>query len=121
MTSMSYEDFAEKSFAAEPVPELEFPFYREKAEKLIFTLTFGRSADSELEELAWAEAELIQFLYENGGPRGVIRESNDGYSVTYADGGDELSAARSLLRRWLGNTGLMYAGISPEDLNYGDN
>lgn len=119
--TLSYVDFAEKSFAAEPVPENEFAFYREKAEKLIETLTFGRSEYSEQEELAWAETELIQFLYENGGGRRVVSESNDGYSVTYADGTDELGAARSILRQWLGNTGLLYAGVGPEGFENGDN
>ena len=59
MTSMLYEDFLERSFAAEPVPEKEFGFYREKAEKLIETLTFGRSRDSELEELLWAHRKYL--------------------------------------------------------------
>ena len=120
MTSMLYEDFLERSFAAEPVPEKEFGFYREKAEKLIETLTFGRSRDSELEELLWAQTELIQFLYDNQGSGRVVSESNDGYSVTYADEAGELSSARSILRQWLGGTGLMYAGVEPGEPGYDD-
>ncbi len=115
---MLYEEYLERTFASEPVPEKEFGFYRDKAEKLIETLTFGRSRDSELEEVACAETELIQFFFENGGARGIVSESNDGYSVTYAAGG-EPAAARDIVRQWLGDTGLMYAGV--EDCRYGDN
>ena len=116
---MLYDEYLERTFASEPVPEREFGFYRDKAEKLIENLTFGRSRDSELEEVACAETELIQFFFENGGARGIVSESNDGYSVTYADGGEETRAARDIVRQWLGNTGLMYAGV--EDCCYGDN
>ena len=114
MEPMTYEEYLEKYIGAEPVPEREFGFYREKAERLIDDLTFGRSRESELEEVHYAETELIQFLYEGGGRRGVISENNDGYSVTYGEAADESSMARDIVKQWLGCTGLMYAGVSEE-------
>lgn len=118
MEPMLYEDYLERYTGAEPVPEREFGFYREKAEGLIDSLTFGRSRESDLEEILYAETELIQFLFENGGKRGVVSESNDGYNVTYAGSADEMTMARSIVKQWLGGTGLMYAGI--EGLGNGD-
>ncbi len=108
---MSYEEYLERYTGAEPVPEREFGFYCEKAGRLIDSFTFGRGSESELEEVAYAQAELIQYLYENSGRRGVVSESNDGLSVTYADGGSEVSDARDIVKQWLGGTGLMYAGV----------
>ena len=116
MESMIYEEYLDRYTGAEPVPEREFGFYREKAERLIDDLTFGRSRESELDEILYAETELIQFLFENSGRRSVISENNDGYSVTYADGSDETAAARNIVKQWLGGTGLMYAGVE----DYGD-
>lgn len=108
---MSYEEYLERYTGAEPVPEKEFGFYSEKAGKLLDGLTFGRAAESELEEVLYAWAELTQFLYENQGRRGVISESNDGLSLTYADGDGESAAVRDIVKLWLGGTGLMYAGV----------
>ena len=119
MEPMTYEEYLEKYIGAEPVPEREFGFYREKAEKLIDDLTFGRSRESDLEEILYAETELIQFLFENGGKRGVISENNDGYSVTYTAAADETAIARDIVKQWLGGTGLMYAGVGPEELSDG--
>ncbi len=118
---MSYEEYLERYTGAGPVPEKEFGFYEEKAGKLIDGFTFGRAEGSELDEVLYARAELIQFLYENQGRRGVVSESNDGLSLTYADDGDDIAAAREIVKQWLGGTGLMYAGVEMGEDGYGYN
>ena len=112
---MSYEEYLERYTGVEPVPEEEFAFFCEKAERLIDDLTFGRSREeADREELLYAQTELIQFLFENQGRRGVVSESNDGLSVTYSEGRDEVAGARAIVKQWLGGTGLMYAGVDRE-------
>ena len=118
---MSYEEYLERYTGAEPVPEKEFGFYSEKAERIIDDLTFGRSREeTDREEVLYAQTELIQYLFENQGKRGVISESNDGLSLTYESGYRETSEARAIVKQWLGGTGLMYAGVSGEMCD-GDN
>ena len=112
---MSYEEYLERYTGAEPVPEREFAFYIEKAERIIDDLTFGRSREeADREEVLYAQTELIQFLFENQGRRGVVSESNDGLSVTYSEGSNEAAGARAIVKQWLGGTGLMYAGVPGE-------
>lgn len=108
---MTYEDYLERHIGGESIPEKDFPFYAEKAKAMLGEFTFGRSAESDLEEAAYAEVEIAQFLFENVGRRGIIGESNDGLSVSYGDGFDEVSGAYAIAKAWLGNTGLMYAGV----------
>lgn len=107
---MQYSEYEELYSAQNPIPEDEFAFYDRKAEALIEGYTFGRSRDSELDEVKYAEAELAQYLFESGGRRGVLSESNDGLSVSYGDGDDD-GESYAIVKQWLGWSGMLYAGV----------
>lgn len=87
--------------------EEQFRFYDEKALAALASHTFGRSAC--FDEAQAAEAELCCLYYENRAREGIASESNDGMSVSYSY--DEKKSEREIVRRWLGNTGLLYAGV----------
>lgn len=91
------------------IPENEFGFYSRKAEAALSEYTFGRSKESELQEVKCAWAELCRLYYENRFREGIISESNDGISVSYAQ--NEKSREKEIIKRWLGASGLMYSGV----------
>ncbi len=106
---MLYREYEELYSAQNPIPEDEFAFYDLKAEKLIEGYTLGRSRDSDVDEVKYAEAELAQYLFENRGRRGISGESNDGLSVSYGDDAD--SGCYGIVKQWLGWSGMLYAGV----------
>ncbi len=113
---MTYEEYSASAAGHELIPREDFDFFSKKAEAVLSGLTFGRSVDSELDEVTFAAAEIAQFLYENGGRFGVLRESNDGLSVSYSQDGRD-KALYSIAKSWLSGTGLMYAGVDADGNN----
>lgn len=109
---MTYGDYLERYVGRESIPEDEFGFYARKAEAILSSYTFGRSRDSDLEEIKYATAELAQRLFENRGRQGVLKESNDGLSVSYDNDGDE---CYGIVKQWLGESGMMYPGVDIND------
>lgn len=87
------------------LPEDEYKIKAQKASELIDYYTMGRArlAAEMREPLAACECELIQtVLVSSSGARAGIRsESNDGYSVTYADRKELEGSTRSVLSRYL--------------------
>lgn len=117
-------------------PYVDFNFYRNvyhgtqikaddflnaemQAEAFVDGITFGRIRkleeipDCVKKAICSAAEEMDRFI--SGKKNQIKSESNDGYSVTYADAMSENScrnAMKSDVRRWLAGTGLMYKGWS---------
>ena len=106
---MSYEEYLSVCSGQEPIPEDEFAFYDKKAGALLSLFTFGRSDDSDDEAVKYARAEIAGYIFENGGRRGIVSESNDGLSVSY-DGSDD-AGAYAIAKQWLGGGGMRYQGV----------
>ncbi len=108
---MTYAEYVEGYTGREAMDEKDFEFFFEKARRILSTLTYGRSDDSELDEVKYAAAEIAQQLFENRGRDGLTGESNDGYSLSFAKDFSLDGAVYRTAKTWLGGTGLMYAGV----------
>lgn len=105
---MDYKEYSEMFPESVCIPENEFPFYMAKAKSVVKLYTFGRSDECDFPEVKYAQAELCRFYYENKGRFGIKSEANDGLSVSYAE--NTVSEEKAIIKRWLGETGLMYSG-----------
>lgn len=113
---VDYEYYTE-SYKGEKLKEDIFPRYAKWASALVDQMTFGRVKD--LQEIPDCVKEAVccavekRFSYEEKADRDLKSESNDGYSVSYADAGDEGSAVASIMediRIYLSGTGLLFRG-----------
>lgn len=107
---------------APKIPDADFPYWAMLASREIRQRTFSRIDDlAEVpEEAGMCCCELVEKLYAAESVKdenGMILQSygNDGETGTYKT--DELSesgvrrSATRIIRKWLGNTGLMYCGV----------
>lgn len=112
------------------IPENEFPYYEKQARSEVDQYTFGRvSANPGLvtEKVKDCVCELAELLYQadsvaregfqQGATGPLISYSNDGESGTfdlsqsiYTEAGKGRKI-KEIIYRYLGNTGLLYAGI----------
>ena len=112
------------------VPEEEFAFFEKQARKVIDVHTFGRmTANPGLicEEVKDCTCAITELLYKadsvsdqafnNGAPGPLVSYSNDGESGSfdlkesiYTESGKN-AKAKQLIYQYLGNTGLLYAGV----------
>ncbi len=124
MIDVTYE-FYQTSYGGCLIPEGDWKRTVRKAESYLASILHRTPAENQAElvqlalcesaELAWQDEKQRS---EHGG-RQVKSESTDGYSVTYAadggssDGDGDFLARRiyACLRRYLGHTGLLYAGV----------
>lgn len=98
-----------------------FPYFIRWASNLIDSMTFGRilklpELPDVVRDAACAAAENYH-AHRQQAKRGIKSESNDGYSVSYADTNTEAGAnaeAESVVRMYLSRTGLLYRGCFEE-------
>ena len=76
--------------------------------------------DSDGEEKDWCDrakcavCEMSEILYADEKRNGKTSENTDGYSVSYDTGVSLNSLLYSIVQVYLGNTGLLYAGVDAE-------
>lgn len=113
---VAYEYYAE-SYKGEKLTEDIFPRYAKWASALVDQMTFGRLKD--LPEIPDCVRDAIccaaekRFSFVAKADRDLKSESNDGYSVSYADAGEEGSLVESIkedIRIYLSGTGLLFRG-----------
>lgn len=99
----------------------EFKPYARRASAFIDQATYGRLTSMESDAIPEAVSEatcaLIDKMYdlENADGRTLASESNDGYSVSFRDTGDDQKQRKEFyatIRTYLDNTGLLYRGVS---------
>lgn len=112
--------YYKERYGGSSIPEDQFKRCSRWATKLVDQITFGRvqkMAYSEVPDFvkdavcAASECYYLQWQSEAGGARS---ETNDGYSITYAGGGDKTkmaSQAVSLVKTYLEGSGLLYRGV----------
>lgn len=116
-----YVDFSyyQNTYHGNLVSEEEFGSAELEAESYVNAITFGRIQrldeipDCVKKAICSATEEMHLYLTRRNAP--VKSESNDGYSVTYADAIGESECIQSMKRKvsmHLANTGLMYKGWS---------
>lgn len=90
----------------------------QKAEQRLDSFTFGRCS-GEWEGEAWcnqakcAVCEMTEILYADEKRDGKTSENTDGYSVSYDTRKSLSGALYDVVRVYLGDTGLLYAGVEP--------
>lgn len=107
-----------------PVIDAGFQYYAMLASKIIDQHTFGRlkdiSEEEILDEVKMCCCELAErmFAEEKGMAQtvgGKTSEKIGTYSVTYSDAHAVMQAAedqqKQIIRRWLGDIGLLYQGV----------
>lgn len=131
---MPYADFAyyTGTYYGSSISEEKFPYYARQASMLINALTFGRTAAVAASLLPdavkdatcraaelYAEYEARKSSAAEATRNGLVKsETNDGYSVSYADydaSADKASTEETIegeLVVYLAHTGLMYRGFS---------
>lgn len=131
---MPYADFAyyTGTYYGTSIPEEKFPYHARQASMLINALTFGRTAAVAASLLPdavkdatcraaelYAEYEARKSNAAAATRNGLVKsETNDGYSVSYADydASAEKAEAEDAIGRelaiYLASTGLMYRGFS---------
>lgn len=131
---MPYADFAyyTGTYYGTSIPEEKFPYYARQASMQINALTFGRTAAVAASLLPdavkdatcraaelYAEYEARKSSAAEATRNGLVKsETNDGYSVSYADydaSADKASTEETIeeeLVVYLAHTGLMYRGFS---------
>ena len=112
------------------VPEAVFPYWEKQAERIIDQYTFDRvkrdnglvsdmvrDCACELAELLYAADSVSQQTLQQGGAGPLVSYSNDGESGTfdlsqsvYTESG-KAAKIREIIYRYLGSTGLLYAGV----------
>lgn len=110
------------------VPENDFPFWEKQAQRILNQYTFNRlvlATGLLTDEVKDCTCELTELLYQAdksaqqaAGQGGVLQSySNDGESgtfdlsqSTFTEEG-KAKKAREIIRRYLGNTGLLYRGV----------
>lgn len=91
--------FYVEEYKGTSIPEEAFPGYSRAAEAFVNKLTFGRIRKYELRLLdqmavQYAICAVSEVSYREDRHRGVKSESNDGYSISYADSSDSTVRAR---------------------------
>ncbi len=116
-----YADYAwyTDDYKGSAVPEASFPTLAIKASYLIDSVTAGNLARLDtlpdcVKDAVCAASEIF-YEYEQSKDstgRGITSESNDGYSISYADTSEEevLKNARRQIRIYLSASGLLFRG-----------
>lgn len=124
MIYATYEYYTDDYFG-NAITEQEFPKYARRASAEIDHVTFGRL--SKLSEDAISDvvrdcmcdvAERMHY-FETAKGSDLASENNDGYSVSYRDTGNtdtQKHEIHATIRTYLAVTGLMFRGISKDDL-----
>lgn len=108
--------FYTDTYGGNRIPQDDWQRISQKAEQRLDSYTFGRcSGDWEGE--SWckrakcAVCEMSEILYTDEKRKGKTSESTDGYSVSYDTGKSLAGTLYDVARVYLGDTGLLYAGV----------
>lgn len=108
--------FYTDTYGGSRIPQDGWQRLSQKAEQRLDSFTFGRcSGDWEGE--SWcsrakcAVCEMSEILYTDEKRNGKTSENTDGYSASYDTGKSLASTLYDVVRVYLGDTGLLYAGV----------
>lgn len=113
MEKIAYTDYLSRyqSDSTAVIPEDAFSPFLEKAAQMLDGLLMGRLFKVEDTEAAkHCLCEIAELLFKSAIRKGISREDNDGYSVTFHCLSVEKGAAE-LANLYLSATGLLYRGI----------
>ena len=108
--------FYTDTYGGNRVSQTDWQRISQKAERRLDSYTFGRCS-GEWEEEEWcnrakcAVCEMAEILCADEKRGGKTSENTDGYSVSYDAGKTVDSMLYDVVRVYLANTGLLYAGV----------
>lgn len=108
--------FYTRNYGGKNIPEGDWTRVSLKAEQRLNSYTFGLLSEgwdsSEFVTLiSCAVCEMSELIYADEKRAGRASENNDGYSVSYETGKSLEASLYGVARVYLGDTGLMYAGV----------
>lgn len=124
MTYATY-DYYTNDYFGTTLTEQEFPKYARRASAEMDHVTFGRlsklSADEITDAIRDCMCDVAERMhhFETATGSDIASENNDGYSISYRDTGNtdtQKHEIHATIRTYLAVTGLMYRGISKDDL-----
>ena len=124
MTYATY-DYYTNDYFGTALTEQEFPKYARRASAEMDHVTFGRLSKLSTDEITDAIRDCMcdvaerMHHFETATGSDIASENNDGYSISYRDTGNTDAQKHELyatIRTYLAVTGLMYRGISKDDL-----
>lgn len=98
------------------ISENDWTRVEQKAEQRLNAFTFGRCAD-DCDGEPWinsakcAVCEMAEIIHADDKRGGKTSENNDGYSVSFDTSRPLSSLLYDVVKVYLGNTGLLYAGV----------
>ena len=110
--------FYADTYGGKRIPQNDWLRISQKAEQRLDSFTFGRcSGDWEGEtwcnQAKCAVCEMAEIIQADEKRGGKTSENTDGYSVSYDTGKSLGSTLYDVVRVYLGDTGLLYAGVCP--------
>lgn len=112
--------FYTTTYGGSKIPEADWSRLSQKAEQRLNAFTFGRCS-GEWEGESWcnnakcAVCEMTEILLADEKRDRKTSENNDGYSVSFDTSKSLSSLLYDVVRVYLGNTGLLYAGVRCHD------
>lgn len=110
--------FYTDTYGGKRISQNDWQRISQKAEQRLNSYTFGRLSD-DWEGENWCDrakcavCEMTEILYADEKRDGKTSENTDGYSVSYDTGKSLSGALYDVVRVYLGDTGLLYAGAEP--------
>lgn len=112
-------DYYSNSFYCAGAPVIDDgcrEMYLRKASVFLNSLFLGKKPEEPYDgRLKDACCEIADYLYTFSRREGISSESNDGYSVSFADAGSAENRAYGIAKRYLAGTGLLYRGAEQHD------
>ena len=112
---LEYSFYAD-SYGGKNIPEIDWKRVSLKAEQRLNSFTFGRLSEgwdgsAFVQLISCAVCEMSELIYADEKRSGKSSENNDGYSVSYETGKSLEASLYDVARVYLGDTGLLYAGV----------
>lgn len=110
--------FYTDTYGGKRISQNDWQRISQKAEQRLNSYTFGRLSD-DWEGESWCDrakcavCEMTEILYADEKRGGKTSENTDGYSVSYDTEKSLGSTLYDVVQVYLGDTGLLYAGVCP--------
>ena len=93
------------------IPPEAFPLWRKRAYEIVFSQISQPPSPYHTDAVSDSICAVAELLYKSSKRDGLKAESIDGYSVTYSESKTLSADINALIRKYLGNTGLLFRGV----------
>ena len=93
------------------IPPEMFSLMKKRATELVFSQITQSPHDTHMDAIRNAICDVAEHIHKENKRGGLKSESIDGYSVTYSDSKSFSASVNAIIRKHLGNTGLLFRGV----------